>query len=251
MADPADARCVALISSMRAYRHVAIPLLIACGAFLVNRAVLDASLFGFDCYAAILTSRILSFSDFTGTFTEVLMDGRLWAADFYRPVGNLFLAADWAAWGMESAGYQLTSLLVWCGAIVVLYLLLRRMLGGERWVGPTAAALFFALHPSALAVLPFPARRTETLMLLFVALALLLLPVNPRKDAWKSHLLAGVFAMLAVGSKETGVIAVALIFLHQALFDPRDDLGRRVVAACLAAVPAAVLAALVVITRSR
>lgn len=235
---------------MRDDRHILIPLLVAGAAFVVNRAVLGMALFGFDAYAAILTSRIQSFGDFTGTFTEVLMDGRLWAADFYRPVGNLLLATDWALWGMRSSGYQLTSMLVWCAVIVTAYFLLRRMLGGRAWIGPAVAALVVAMHPSALAILPFPARRTETLMVLFVALSLLALPVARGPRPWSGRLLAGVLAMLAVASKETGVVAVPLVFVHQWLFWGNGrDLRRRGFEAALAALPAAVLCLALLVMR--
>ena len=40
-----------MIDRLRAHSYLAIPLLIACGALVVHRGMLDASLFGFDCYA--------------------------------------------------------------------------------------------------------------------------------------------------------------------------------------------------------
>jgi hypothetical protein len=234
----------------RAHAHLLVPLVIAAAGFWAHREVLDLPIFGLDGQAAIIASRIQSFPDLVGTFTEVMMDGRLSVGDFYRPVGNLFLAFDYAAWGMEDRGYQLTSMVLWCGVVVVLYLLVRRMLGGGVWLGPALAALFFALHPVALSILPYPARRTETLGLLFIGLSLLSLRVDSRGDARRGNLLAGVFAMLAVASKETAAVAVPLIFLYRVL-QPGDehalDRTKAAVAACL---PAAALTAAVLVVRT-
>ena len=203
-------------------------------------------LFGFDAYAAILTSRIQNFSDFLGTFSELMMDGRLWAGDFYRPVGNLFLAVDYAIWGIEPFGYQLSNMLLWCATIVALFALCRRLLGAPVWIGPCLAALFFALHPATLSILPFLARRTETLMVLFVALCLVALPRDGAGRLERRHWIAGLFALAAVGSKETGIIAVPLVFTHQFLLarnSSRTSLALRFRLSLVAAIPAALLSA--------
>ena len=135
---------------LRAHRHYALPLVIAGGAMVVQRGVLETSLLGYDGYVAILTSRVRNLADFVGTFTEVMMDGRLWAGDFYRPMGNLFLAFDYAVWGIDPFGYQLTSLLLWGATVGLLYALMRKMLGSNAWLGATLAVLFFALNAAAL-----------------------------------------------------------------------------------------------------
>jgi hypothetical protein len=100
--------------------------------------------------------------------------------------------------------------------------------------------VFFALHPATLSILPYPARRTETLMLLFVALALLALPTRAAGSARRGSMLAGILALGAAMSKETGVIAVPLIFTHQLVFSEAAAPARRVVDSALFAMPAAV-----------
>jgi hypothetical protein len=242
-----------MIDRLRDHGHLGFPLLIAAIAFAVQREVLSMPLLGHDTYPAIIASRIQNFSDFIGTFTEVLMDGRLWAGDFYRPIGNLFLAFDYLCWEMSSTGYQLTSLAVWCAAIVALYLLCRRLLGGTAWMGPSFAAIVFALHPAALSVLPYPGRRTEMLMLLFVALALLALPQTMARTASpkqrRQFWIAGAMTLLAVASKETGVIAVALVFLQQFSLVSGNGLKDRLLYASRASLPAGLLAAGVLFAR--
>ncbi|MBW1688242.1 MAG: hypothetical protein JRS35_24660 [Deltaproteobacteria bacterium] len=238
-----------MTDKMRSYWHLAIPLAIAGGGLILHRGILRTTILGLDSYTLILTSRIRSFPEFIGTFTETRMDGRLSYADFYRPVDNLFLSMDYAFWGIEPFGYQLTSLLVWCSTIVALYLLMWRMLGPRSWIGPAIAALFYALHPSALSVIPVLARRPEMLVILFTALALSVLPRTPSRGAWKNYLIAGLLTLLAVGSKETGVLTVGLIFIHQASSLDAGGVRERISCGLWASLPAAALTAGLIIVR--
>ena len=203
-----------------------VALCIAAVGFVIHRDVLRAEILGYDSYALIVSSRIESLGDFLGTFSETMMDGRLDAGDFYRPVANLGLAFDYSVWGLDPFGYQLTNLLVFCAGVVALHALARRVLGRGAWLGPGVGALFYALHPAALSALPYPARRPETLWLLFAACALAVLPDAPSRGAWRRQLLAGTIAALALGSKESGVIVLGLIGVHQLLFSPGGAAAR-------------------------
>jgi hypothetical protein len=120
-------------------------------------------------------------------------------------------------------------------------MLMRRMLGSTSWVGPSIAALFYALHPAALSVIPIPARRPESLVILFMALALSVLPRVPSGRICRDHFIAGLFTMLAAGAKETGVLAVGLIFIHQASSVDLRGIRERIVRGLWASLPAAVL----------
>lgn len=62
------------------------------------------------------------------------------------PLSWLSLAADRALWGLEPAGYHLTSLLLHACAAVLFLECARALLEDDAWA-PTLAALFFAVHP--------------------------------------------------------------------------------------------------------
>jgi tetratricopeptide (TPR) repeat protein len=72
----------------------------------------------------------------------------------YMPVTWLTYAVDYTLWGLEPAGYHLTSILFHAAAVVLCYAVARRLLrralapprGAER-AGAAAAALLFGLHP--------------------------------------------------------------------------------------------------------
>ena len=61
-------------------------LFVFVAAFVLHMDNLYNALLGWDTYATIIASRIESSADFWGTFSEVMMDGRLVFGDFYRPV---------------------------------------------------------------------------------------------------------------------------------------------------------------------
>ncbi len=218
-------------------------------AFVLHRNNLDNALLGWDAYATIIASRIETSADWWGTFAEVMMDGRLQVGDFYRPVGNLFIALDHAVWGLEPFGYQLTNLVLWSLSAALVFLFARRLLGAGALLGPVVVVVFYILHPAVLSILAFAARRTETLQIVFILLTLICLPVSADERKTPRHLLAGLFAALAVASKETGIIVLPLAFLHQMLVLERAAVVHRTTAAFRAVVPAVVLVAGVLAAR--
>lgn len=224
-------------------------ILVFAAAFVAHLGNLGNALLGWDSYATIVASRIESAADLWGTFSEVMMDGRFPFADFYRPVGNLFIAFDYAVWDLDPFGYQLTNLLLWSLSAALVFLFARRILGEKATAGPVVAVVFYVLHPSVLSILPFAARRTETLQIIFVLLTLIALPVSENERRTPRLWIAGLFAALAVGSKETGIIALPLAFAHQFLVFERTVVLDRAMTALRAAVPAAVAIAAVMVAR--
>ncbi len=168
-------------------------------------------LLGLDTYPIILTSRIGSWGDLLGTFSERLMDGR-YAGEFYRPLLNLVFAADHALWGLDPRGYQLTSALIFGGCAWSLWFLARQVAGIEAVVVPWITLAVFVLHPSLAEVLPVPARRPELLCCAMLALALGC-QASPRLSRGsRGRLTIGAFSLLAIASKETGFLAPVLGF---------------------------------------
>ncbi len=204
-------------------------------ALLLYREALDYALVGHDSYPIILTARIESAADLAGTFTEELMDGRYTQGHFYRPALNLSFALDHFFHKLNPRGYHLTDLLILAAAAFLLALL-----PGKRGKGPVAAAgaaaaLLFLVHPVHLNVLPVPARRGDTLSLLFLLAALHSLHLRGGARRWTPAL----FALLAVGAKESGLIAPFLIFAAVLFGDGRRAGGRFAGAARAAALPLA------------
>ena len=225
----------------------AVVLILAVTGVLFSKTY-DCELMGWDSYPIIIASRVQSLTDFAGTFTEKLMDGR-YAGDFYRPLLNLTFALDYALWGLTPFGYQLTSTLLFAGCAAALFFFVRRAVGADAAVAPLVALLFFLLHATHYEVIPVPARRPETLCCLFMALALAW-QLSPRSLASRRPpIVPAVFTLLAIASKETALILPALSFLVVLLYSPRSRFVQRFWHAVIAAVPHVTALAVMIVAR--
>lgn len=233
----------------RCAAHAALVLVLIVLGWYVHRANFTYGLVGNDTYPQILTSRVERIGDFWDNFREPLAEGYL-AASFYRPVQSLSIALDEALWGLESAGYQLTTMVVFAACIALLYLTIAKLVGRAAWLAPLVGTAFFVLHPTLLTVLPTPCRRAELFVSVFLLAALLVLPVGRGGRQWIRFLLAGLFVLLASASKEIGVMGVGLVFLHQLCFASEQRGRRNLARAGLAALPALVGAAVYLIART-
>jgi hypothetical protein len=174
------------------------------------------------------------------------MDGRYPGGHFYRPVANLSFALDWGVWGQRAFGYHSSDLLILIAQVLLTFALATTLLG-PGW-GSLAAAAVVGLHPLQLEVLPVSARRADGLCTLFILVTLWLQLRPSRWSAAGRSVLVALAALLAVGAKETGAIAVPLALVAQLLFSREGsgvagvrDALRRVVA------PAAAVAVFVLL----
>lgn len=168
------------------------------------RSVPGLAMLGWDSWPLVAAGKIDSLGAFFGTFSEELMEGRYPHGRFYRPVTHLAFGFDHWISGLDPAGYHRTDLF--------LFGLCALALGAAAWqltrshLAAGIASALFILHPVQLEVLVVPARRADTLALLFGLLALVSLRRVDR-CRWPLGL---ALAALAAGSKETGVwIALA------------------------------------------
>ena len=199
------------------------------------RSIFGLPHLGWDTWPMIATARIESWSDFAGTFTEKLMDGRYPLGDFYRPITNLSVALDHALWGTDPVGYHVTDFAILVGSALFVAVLVARLFG-SRAAG-VLAALVFALHPVHWESLPVTARRADTLSVFFALAWLAALPLGSRQAASGCRsVLSGlaVFALAfgAVGAKETGALIVGLAFALL-LLAPGSTSRRRLVPATI------------------
>ncbi len=198
-------------ATARKVRHYGwlLALFIACAAaILVYNDTLGMALLGVDTYPTILGARIQNIGDLLSTFNEELMDGLYPRGHFYRPLVNLTTALDYAIWGLRPWGYHLTDLLILGACTFALGQLLRVFGRAPIWAS-ALAAFFFLVHPVHLNVLPVVARRADSMVLLFTLLALL----AAARDRSTNRLAPTAYTLLALGSKETGVLVPVLIFL--------------------------------------
>lgn len=233
---PAGARSRPPAPAARRVRDALAALLIVlvAGGLLLETARYD--LLGVDTYPLIIASRVQSWADLAGTFTEPLMDGR-YAGAFYRPLLNASLALDYALWGVRSAGYQFSNVFCFAGCAAALYLLVRRIAGTGAALAPLAALAFFLLHPTHVEVLPVPARRPELLSAALMALTLFA-QLSPRRlRSARPPLWPAVLTLLALTAKETAIVLPALVFVAVLMCAPVPTLRQRARHAGLAVLP--------------
>jgi len=221
---------------------------VLAAAIVAYRPLLDLGHLGWDTYPLILTSRIASLTDFFDSFRKELMDGRYPHGHFYRPVTTLSFALDHAAFGLDAFGYHLDQLGLLLACTLGVAALGYRLLGPG--VGTLAAALVFALHPLQIETLPVAARRADSLAQLFTLLALVIAPTQQARAApWRTGLCA-LCAALAIGSKESGVTLVPLLFALQLAESGAKNWRERVRAALRASALPALGVGLVLLVRA-
>lgn len=140
-------------------------------------------------------------------------------AHFFRPHGMLSWWLLTRAFGLDATGHYTAQILLHAASGLALLWLLRR-LGCTRLVAGVAAALF-VVHPATVSTVSWLSDRFDLLATLAVLLGLgIAAGPRPARLAGLSGLLLA--AMLAVGSKETGLLILPLVAL---LCLVRPDLG--------------------------
>ena len=150
----------------------------------------------------------------------------------FRPVVNLSYAFDRWLWGYRPLGYHLTNVALHGMAVLLLYAWLRRILGdaGVERAGATAAfagAALFAVHPLQSEAVAYVSGRSELMCAVWFLAALLL----TRRAMLSGRRLAAagaiVCALLAIASKEIGLVLPIVVLAYDWLLRPGDETGRR------------------------
>lgn len=159
--------------------------------------------------------------------------------DNNRPVQLASLMVDAALWGRDPFGYRLTNILLHALNGCLLFAVLRGLLRlghspeiKGRWTVLPAvlASALFCVHPLAVEVVCEPGNREDLLATAFILCALLsAMRVTETGRAWRPALCACLFTFLALGSKETGVVAPVLAGTFVFLFPGMSSLRQRIV----------------------
>ncbi len=142
---------------------------------------------------------------------------------FFRPVTSLSIALDYRLYGDWAPGYHLTSIILF----IILLVLARRLY--RRLGMPDGAVLWSTaiLALSDIHTLPtgWIANRNSLLAAVFlVAMLLALHSYRNRASVWRLAL-AVIFFLLGCGAKESGIIGLPLVALHELLYPPGDARG--------------------------
>lgn len=147
--------------------------------------------------------------------------------DFNRPVQLASLMLDAAIWGRDPFGYHLSSVLLHCGNVVLLWLVIRDVLasgagagGGSAAAAAVVGALYFAVHPVVVEAVCEPTFREDLLVAAFT-LGAVVIAAGMRGEGELARPVACAACCLgAIASKESGiatplVLAVSWWLLHR------------------------------------
>jgi tetratricopeptide (TPR) repeat protein len=147
---------------------------------------------------------------------------------FGRPVLSLSLALNYAISGERAWSYHLANLGIHVLAALVLFGIIARTLelrpallasGRDRILAAFAVALLWALHPLQTESVTYVIQRAESLMGLFYLLTLYCFVRGARSPGPRSwHLLAVLFCLLGMATKEVMVTAPLMVLAYDRTF---------------------------------
>ena len=136
---------------------------------------------------------------------------------FYRPIGEMTFALDFAIWGLRPIGYHLTNLLLHLLCIFLVWRLARRLFDEAGWA--IVVAVVFALHPIHNEAVGWISGRFDVLVAV-CALGATLSFLNARRAgaAWKRWgALSLLWFVVGLGCKETALIMPAVLLVVEVL----------------------------------
>jgi len=153
------------------------------------------------------------------------------ASNYYRPVVTLAHAFTWAAGGGDALPFHALSLVLHALCSVLTFVwLTRRIEGADTPSGRAAIALatvVFALHPARVQSVAWASASTDLWATLFVLVGLNLLTL---RRGWAGAAFAGLAMSLALFSKESAIVAPALVIADRFLGVAQGPSGRETAA---------------------
>jgi Flp pilus assembly protein TadD len=208
-------------------------LLIGLLGFLVRLPALQGEPIWDDDYLVRTNPLIKSPLLILETFRHYLFQDTFTSA--YRPVQNLSYLIDYLVWNNNFYGFHLTSLLCHVASGILLYLLLRRLLASLQLSSDLANAQFmpgmfaflisllWVVHPVHSAAIDYVSGRADSLAFLFACSAWLMYLIGRSSKVvhirWPMFVAAWVAGLLALCSRETGLVWAAIFCVYTLGFD--------------------------------
>ena len=198
---------------------------------------ISITLAGFFVYANVLASKFLfddigliqdnvfikNFSLWPKLFTQSIWAGAGVKNSFfvYRPLQMSIYLIDYHLWRLNPLGYHLTNIMFHVFAALVLFRLILTLFGNRTWAALTA--FLFVVHPIHTEAVAYCAGLADPLVAFFLFLSLLLYvkALNDKKPVF--YWTMGIFYLLALLSKEYGLVLLALVSVYHYVFKKRFE----------------------------
>ena len=185
--------------------------------------------FVFDDIGVIVENRAVTRFDL-----EAIWTSPYWPAGqgngLFRPLTTTTYAASWAIGGGSFFPFLAVNLLLHAAVCLLLLFLLRNLFPRRPWI-VWGGALLFAVHPIHVEAVVGIVGRAETLAALFVLAAALAWLRGEQAGGRAARLLAPLFWLLALLSKEGSIALPGLLLAHRLGWLPSKAAGRRLRAA--------------------
>jgi hypothetical protein len=150
----------------------------------------------------------------------------------FRPVVNASYALDRWFWGYRPFGYHLTNVALHASSVLLLYAWLRRILAdagssGAARLAAFAGAALFAVHPLQSEAVAYVSGRSELMCAVWFLAALLLARDAILSGSRVRTAGAVVSGLLAIASKEIGLVLPFVVLAYDWLLRPGEDAARR------------------------
>ena len=223
---------------------ISLALSIVLIAFLTYKDILNYFFSNMDLTYLVFYWRIESLHDVLRVFTEP------WATGFYRPITTLSFSLDYAIWGLNPFGWQLTNLILHILVSVLVFFVIVSLTKGELLIA-WLSAVIFTTHPvlaNDVQVIPY---RQDIVPAIFILLTVILFLKYMSAESKKYYLfLSLLFCFFALGSKEIAVITPVIIFSYVIIFSEKKSFKNKTLNAVKIALPFFLLAFLYVAWRA-
>lgn len=166
---------------------------------------------GMDTLGIIYASKSPTLTDFLSLFTNRFFDIPSFSRHYYRPIVSVTFAIDYLFWGLNPFGYQLTNVLLQISISVAIFFFLV-IVWDFGQVPSFLSSLLFSIHPLMINNPFIPSRRQDMLVLLFFLLTFIFLDKYFSSDKKTYLTISVIMFLLALGSKENGIILLTLLY---------------------------------------
>jgi len=186
---------------------------IAFIAFLTYKDMLSYFFSNMDTTFMIFHWRIGSLHDIVRIFTEP------WTATWYRPIFALTSGIDYAIWGINPFGWNLTSVILHVLVSVCLFFIMLLLTKGELFIA-WLSAVIFTTHPILANDVLVVTYRQDVIAALLMLLTLLFFLKHASSVSKKRYyiFLSLLFFVITLGAKEVTIITPLIIFAYILIF---------------------------------
>ncbi|MDP2940701.1 MAG: tetratricopeptide repeat protein [Candidatus Omnitrophota bacterium] len=167
---------------------------------------------------------IRSWGNLPNIFREGFGSGGPASSNFYRPLQAVLHAIDYSIFGLNPAGYHLTSIILHILVSLAIYWFVYLLFSSEGI--SLLTSLLFVLHPVHTEAVSYISGVSDLLSLLFILLTLIFYIKSYYGNNARLYILALLFFVLALFSKENALILPALILIFHYVFGNKPSTKR-------------------------